>query len=63
MTPARTGKPWWEQRPKTPGDGEFEAERERLRAELARAWRAVAAHPQQATGRGPNGSSAPLSAA
>lgn len=63
MTPARSGKPWWEQRPKTPGDGEFEAERERLRAELARAWRALDAHPHQTTGRRPTGGSVPLSAA
>jgi hypothetical protein len=62
MAPARYHKPWWEQRPKTPGDGEFEAERERLRAELARAWRALASHPQPSAGRGPGGSARPLSA-
>jgi hypothetical protein len=63
MGSARSGKPWWEQRPKAPGDGEFEAERERLRAELARAWRALATPAERAPGYGPNGTAGPLSAA
>jgi hypothetical protein len=59
MANARTNKPWWEQRPKAPGEGGFEAERERLRAELARAWRALAASQQNSR----RNAAAPLRAA
>jgi hypothetical protein len=34
-------QPWWELPPKSPGEPEYRSEREWLRAELARAWRAV----------------------
>ena len=33
-------KPWWERPAKSPGEPQYEREREQLRAELARAWRA-----------------------
>jgi len=32
--------PWWERPAKSPGEAQYEPEREHLRAELARAWRA-----------------------
>jgi hypothetical protein len=33
-------KPWWERPAMTPGQPQYEPQREHLRAELARAWRA-----------------------
>jgi hypothetical protein len=33
-------QPWWERPAKSPTEAEFEPERERLRAEMARAWKA-----------------------
>ena len=59
----RSNKPWWEQRPKSPGDGGWEPERERLRAELARARRALAVCSENGTGRIRSGSSDRLNAA
>ena len=35
-----TKQPWWERPAKAPGEPHYEPEREHLRAELARAWRA-----------------------
>jgi|GEM_PF-3755071 len=34
-------EPWWELPAKRPGEPHYVRERERLRAELARAWRAA----------------------
>lgn len=34
-------QPWWEKPAKSPGDSGYEAERERLREALSRAWRNV----------------------
>jgi hypothetical protein len=36
---AQNQKPWWELEGKLHHDGPLDAERERLRSELARAWR------------------------
>jgi hypothetical protein len=33
-------KPWWEQPSLSPSEPDFDPEREHLRAELARSWRA-----------------------
>ena len=33
-------QPWWERPATTPGQPDYEAKREHLRAELARAWHA-----------------------
>jgi hypothetical protein len=33
-------QPWWERPARSPGEPEYVREREQLRAELARAWRA-----------------------
>jgi hypothetical protein len=40
MPPSEQQKPWWELPAASPEDPHFKPERERLRAELARAWRA-----------------------
>ena len=39
-------QPWWERPARSPGEPRYVRERERLRAELARAWRADGAGPR-----------------
>lgn len=64
ITAMATGhlQPWWEQPAKSPADAGFEAKREHLRAELARAWRAARLERQrpdaQTVGRPPYSPSA-----
>ena len=41
MTKQQQKQPWWELPPKSPGEPDYRSEREWLRAELARAWRAL----------------------
>jgi len=53
---AHNQKPWWELEGKSPHDGPVDAERERLRSELARAWRSHLAHSD---GDSPQTSSSP----
>jgi hypothetical protein len=46
--------PWWEQPGLSPSEPEFDAEREHLRAEMARSWQARLdeRHERLARGRG-----------
>jgi hypothetical protein len=50
MTKQQQKRPWWELPPKSPGEPDYRSEREWLRAELARAWRALLDEPVEAGG-------------
>jgi hypothetical protein len=48
MTKQQQKRPWWELPPKSPGEPDYRSEREWLRAELSRAWRALLDEPADA---------------